>query len=79
MKQILTSFWKLTLSILGKIIADDILQYFFIFFPKKVGIGISCKLSPTTLFSRGEKDIVNYWSAEFAQVVVIVEVTGPQL
>ena len=35
----------LTLSMLGKITADDILKYFSYFY-RKIGFAISCKLSP---------------------------------
>ena len=38
--------YVLTLEILGKNSADDILKYFILFFSQKIGFDILCKLSP---------------------------------
>ena len=57
-------------------------EIIFFFFPKKIGSGISCKLSPEetickkfkNLFSeKNKKNIINLTSAELAQRVVMIK------
>ena len=71
----------LILSTLGKTFSRRHSEIFFLFFLKKIGFDISCKLSPKeticmtcqSLFSgKDKKNIINLSSAESAQRVVKV-------